>query len=512
MYVIIRERRYALMSSTDDRDDGNFQDDFSEDDNFDYEKEIEAIEAQEREIEEERSRRKKEQDTVNNQDAPKKQDGSKKQNTAKKQDAAKKQDTAKKQQPAPVSGRQGGGKSKKRSDDDDWLGDIVDVNGNVVGKEKRHYWKPVVFIVIVIMIVVGAVGSWMQSREAREHVVEDFEAKVDAFEETYLDGMSLGMHMAYFENFMNQCREAIAAGDEDAIADLESRWSDMESVYVTVITGISTIDVFEEEYEGCFDLYYVTQDYEEEYDQLISDWDEMLDDLNYGQIDDITDRIESMLINLRSSDMSYIQTLKNEITAMDLDESYLSDEQIAQLEEYSESVQAYEDEENYAEAVSTLLTWIDKVSTLSEAVNTAKQAESESRLAAESESRAQAETETAAPAETESQTSQTGSSSGSTGSSSGTGTSSASDDYILPESSSRYLTDSDLKGLSSYELMIARNEIYARHGRKFKDSSLQAYFNSKSWYKGTVEADDFSTSVFNNYELANIDLIKSYEN
>ena len=44
--------------------------------------------------------------------------------------------------------------------------------------------------------------------------------------------------------------------------------------------------------------------------------------------------------------------------------------------------------------------------------------------------------------------------------------------------------------------MIARNEIYARHGRKFNDSELQAYFNSKSWYKGTVNPEDFSTSVF----------------
>ena len=84
-------------------------------------------------------------------------------------------------------------------------------------------------------------------------------------------------------------------------------------------------------------------------------------------------------------------------------------------------------------------------------------------------------------------------------------------EYILPDSDSRYLTDTDVQGLSAHDLMLARNEIYARHGRKFKDSELQDYFNSKSWYKGTVNSDDFSTNVFNEYEKKNLELIQKYE-
>lgn len=41
--------------------------------------------------------------------------------------------------------------------------------------------------------------------------------------------------------------------------------------------------------------------------------------------------------------------------------------------------------------------------------------------------------------------------------------------------------------------------------------NFQAYFNGKSWYKGTVNPEDFSTSVFNDYEIKNIQLIQSYE-
>lgn len=83
--------------------------------------------------------------------------------------------------------------------------------------------------------------------------------------------------------------------------------------------------------------------------------------------------------------------------------------------------------------------------------------------------------------------------------------------YILAGSDSRYLTADDLKDLSEEELRLARNEIYARHGRKFIDESLQAYFDSCDWYEGTIEAADFQESSLNDYERKNLDLIAGYE-
>lgn len=90
------------------------------------------------------------------------------------------------------------------------------------------------------------------------------------------------------------------------------------------------------------------------------------------------------------------------------------------------------------------------------------------------------------------------------------GTSSGDSSMIFSDSDARYLTESDLAGKSETTLRYAKNEIYARHGRKFKDDDIQAYFNGKSWYHGTVEADSFNENVFNEYERANIDLIVSY--
>ena len=85
------------------------------------------------------------------------------------------------------------------------------------------------------------------------------------------------------------------------------------------------------------------------------------------------------------------------------------------------------------------------------------------------------------------------------------------DEYIFPNSDSEYLTESDLSSMSSEELRIARNEIYARYGRMFKDQALQNYFNSKSWYTPSIRPEDFNEHWLNEYEKANAKLIKSFE-
>lgn len=88
------------------------------------------------------------------------------------------------------------------------------------------------------------------------------------------------------------------------------------------------------------------------------------------------------------------------------------------------------------------------------------------------------------------------------------------DDYILPNSAEEYLTMEDLEGLSPKELRLARNEIMARHGRKFGDPELSAYFESKDWYEGTIDGETFDeehTGELNEYELRNVDLILSME-
>lgn len=83
--------------------------------------------------------------------------------------------------------------------------------------------------------------------------------------------------------------------------------------------------------------------------------------------------------------------------------------------------------------------------------------------------------------------------------------------YILPNSSSSQLSAGDIQGLSKEQLKLARNEIYARHGRKFKDAALQEYFSKQSWYTPSIEADAFTEGMLSQVERDNIKLIQSYE-
>ncbi|MGL4798010.1 MAG: YARHG domain-containing protein, partial [Cellulosilyticaceae bacterium] len=85
------------------------------------------------------------------------------------------------------------------------------------------------------------------------------------------------------------------------------------------------------------------------------------------------------------------------------------------------------------------------------------------------------------------------------------------DGFVIYDSDSRYLTIADLERLTSEELRLARNEIYARKGRKFVDQALQTYFNQCSWYMGSVEASDFKEDMLNDYEKANAYFIRDYE-
>lgn len=87
-------------------------------------------------------------------------------------------------------------------------------------------------------------------------------------------------------------------------------------------------------------------------------------------------------------------------------------------------------------------------------------------------------------------------------------------DYILPTSNSQYLDRAVIAALSAENLRLARNEIYARHGRKFNAEDLQAYFNSKTWYKPTIEAVDFDTNggnLLNDFEKVNLETMQQVE-
>ena len=82
-------------------------------------------------------------------------------------------------------------------------------------------------------------------------------------------------------------------------------------------------------------------------------------------------------------------------------------------------------------------------------------------------------------------------------------------DEILPDSDERYLTESDLSGLTAQYLTYARNEIYARHGRPFQSAELQDYFYASGLYEVNQNYQD---SQLSDMEKKNAELISDYQN
>lgn len=81
-----------------------------------------------------------------------------------------------------------------------------------------------------------------------------------------------------------------------------------------------------------------------------------------------------------------------------------------------------------------------------------------------------------------------------------------SQDFIFPDSDRVRLTRDMVARLSPAQLRIARNEIYARRGRYFRDPALAAYFGRFNWYR------PYTWDVpLNATEQANVSLIASFE-
>ena len=84
--------------------------------------------------------------------------------------------------------------------------------------------------------------------------------------------------------------------------------------------------------------------------------------------------------------------------------------------------------------------------------------------------------------------------------------------WLFPDSSSRYLSQDELVGLSADQLWRARNEIYARNGYLFSSPKGIAYAKSLGrYYHGVDPDDDRVFSRMNAVEQANVTLIRSVE-
>lgn len=82
-----------------------------------------------------------------------------------------------------------------------------------------------------------------------------------------------------------------------------------------------------------------------------------------------------------------------------------------------------------------------------------------------------------------------------------------SDCYLYP-SDRKKVSREILDSLNKNEILLLRNEIFARHGYKFKTREIAEYFKLKSWYKVNLK---FKASMLTRIEKENVKIIDSYE-
>ena len=82
-------------------------------------------------------------------------------------------------------------------------------------------------------------------------------------------------------------------------------------------------------------------------------------------------------------------------------------------------------------------------------------------------------------------------------------------DQLFPQTAERYFTAEDFADCPEDILVLAKNEIYARHGRMFLDREIYKYFLTRMWYEPTYAPEEFDESCLNEYEKANIELLVS---
>ncbi len=498
------------MSDLDDMnlDDMNLDDLI--DDDFDYQKEIEAIEAQERELELQRQRKKQELENLR----------------LKREQAAGKKKKAEPVKTEPAAS------DREQKKEDEWLGTPVKNEPvETVRKPKKKKSKaPLVLFILLLLIAAGLGGFYVIQKQTQEKTISAFSDKVEAFKAEKLQGADLGAYQAYFDDFMAQCDQAIEAGDLKMIAQLNDQWNTVAGKFSDVSNGKNSIESFVKDANEALSLYTITSAYEDTYNELMADIKEAQENCDFEQIADLQKRVDGLETNLKSANMKKVQSMKNDISALDLDEDFVKKSQRAAFSEYEQQVENSLSSGDYASAIATLKVWRKEARALAEKIEASKaaekakaeseaeaiaseRAEAESRAQSEAESRAlesaQKATETKAP-ETQAQT-QKATTETKKPVNNNPGTGAEKGDYVLKNSSTAYLTDDDVKNLSSEELMYARNEIYARHGYIFQTESIRKHFESNSWYHGTETDAEKVILEFNDYEEKNLALIKSYE-
>ena len=83
--------------------------------------------------------------------------------------------------------------------------------------------------------------------------------------------------------------------------------------------------------------------------------------------------------------------------------------------------------------------------------------------------------------------------------------------FLVPDSDTRVMDPSELDGLSSDEIRLIANEIYARYGYAFRTEEIADYFGQFDWYDPIYDPEEFPDDIMSEAAQANLNMIAEYE-
>lgn len=375
--------------------------------------------------------------------------------------------------------------------DDDYDGTIDDTSAQeMYQRENKNRKKPkgfgilvaagIILVAVVIIICIFILFTWYRGRR-----LSSFEAACDAYAAAMQENDA---NYGEYSDLYDKAMQALQDKDYNSFRDLMNQMTSLTEKMKDAAGTLQTLEDIKTQYTNELDKFVITEEYEATYDDLMTRLDTAISQRKEESVSDLKKEFESLKINLSTSNQQLVQTKRNEINKLDV--SGVEDNVKSVLADYEAQVDAALETNDYKEAVRILDSWMEFAQSADQELR-AKESEERERL--ESESRARESEEAAKQTETETEVITDASG------------------YLLADSDKRYVTAEEVTALSTEQRRLARNEIYARHGRMFNDAEVQKYFNSQPWYAGTVQPKDFNSSVLNEYEKANINLITSLE-
>lgn len=351
-----------------------------------------------------------------------------------------------------------------------------------------------VFVLVGLLLLVLVV---FREDSPETIALRNLSRSTDSFEEL-LDGTDCGVSAYRYQELADQCREAVEQKDSELAGQLMGELENYTEELENFEENLRNMDALDDTFAGQFGLLSLSAVQQQQLDSLNAQLQQAVADKDISKAGELQAGYQTLADSVKEDNLSQVKELQAKIEKYDTTDA--TDAQKAELVDYASEVDGYLSQNDYKSALDKLedyRKYAKQVRQQIKAKAAQEKAEQEkaeaeaARVAAEEEARKNQNTLTINLADYPHL--------------------SMGSEYILPGSDSEYLTDSDVKYLNSRELELARNEIFARHGRKFADSSIQEYFNSKSWYHGTKEPEDVTYSDLNKYEQANINLIKKYE-